>query len=105
MENDDIWFDTYYVFFCCINELMTLGKRAVKLSIHHKSFEPNIGIFFDSDGLIRVEFYSYCLTLDDGSRHHEIESNNILDVVNELKEWVALARFEVKELEDDYGRD
>ena len=92
-------------FMYCVNELMRLGKRAVELSIHYKSFEPNIGIFFASDGLIRVEFYSYCLTLDDGSRHHEIESNNILDVVNELKEWVALARFEVKELEDDYGRD
>jgi hypothetical protein len=92
-------------FMYCVNELMRLGKRAVELSIHYKSFEPNIGIFFASDGLIRVEFYSYCLTLDDGSRHHEIESNNILDVINELKDWVELARFEVKELEDDYGRD
>jgi hypothetical protein len=92
-------------FMYCVNELMRLGKRAVELSIHYKSFEPNIGIFFASDGLIRVEFYSYCLTLDDGSRHHEIESNNILDVVNELQYWVALARSEVKELEDDYGRD
>ncbi len=95
MEDDDIWFDVYYLFFVYIDELMTLGKRAVELSTHHKSFEPNIGIFFDRDGLIRIELYSYCLNLNDCARHHEIESNNIVDVVNKLKEWVEMAKEEV----------
>lgn len=100
-EDNEVWFDTYYTFFIYIDRLMELGKRAVELSTHHKSFEPNLGVFFDSDGLIRIEFYSYCLSLNDGGRHHAIESKNINEVVNELKEWVILAREEVKELEDD----
>ena len=96
-----VWFDTYYRFFIYIDKLMELGKRAVELSIHHKSFEPNLGVYFDSDGLIRIEFYSYCLSLNDRGRHHVIESKNISEVVNELKEWVILAEEEIKELEGD----
>lgn len=97
----EIWIDTYRDFFICIDKLMELGKRAVKLTICHKSLEPNIGVFFDNDGLIRVEFYSYCLDLDDGGRHHLIESNDIDNVVDQLRDWVVMAKIEVKNMEND----
>ena len=89
-----------------INRLMELGKRAVELSDCHKSTEPGITLVFRNDGSYYLEFYSYCLDLQDGGRHHVFDADSFDGLLAGLDRFIAAAENEIKLLEreqSEYG--
>lgn len=77
--------------------LMQLGRRAVDLSDCCKGSEPSFAIRFHNDGMVSVDFYSYCLNLEKGGRHHIAEARTQTEMEQKLAHWIILAEKEVKE--------
>lgn len=79
-----------------INRLMELGKEAVALSDCNKLNEPSLTISFLNDGSVGVDFYSYCLDLQDGGRHHVFHATRSTALLDGLDDLIVKAEAEIK---------
>ena len=72
-------------------DLMDEGRKAVRLNEGGKAAEPRLTLAFESDGSVYASFYSYCLDLEDGGRHHVIQAETLEQLVLGLERmaWVA----------------
>lgn len=80
-----------------IDKLMALGKEAVSLSDSCKFAEPMLTITWDNEGKVFCEFYSYCLNLFDGGRHHYFELKDIGKIICKAQEELKEMRKNNKE--------
>ncbi|HDY88403.1 MAG TPA: hypothetical protein ENH82_09885 [bacterium] len=80
-----------------IHELLRLGHEAVSLSDGHKMNEPSFSMTWQRDGSIDGEFYSYCLDLRDGGRHHTFCATSEKDLLAVLKGFIEDAKKEIQE--------
>lgn len=74
---------------------MLLGKEAVKFNNHCKCFEPSLTLTWENNGTISGEFYSYCLNLEDGGRHHIFEANNEIELEKKLDHFIYVSEREI----------
>lgn len=88
-----------------VQELLELGRDAVKLSSGHKMFEPSMTITWHNDGAIDGEFYSYCLDLSDGGRHHSFGVADEPSLINILQVFIKEAKEEIKKLKEENDED
>jgi len=75
------------------------GHRAKQLAESGKISEPQVTISLDHDGMWALDFYSYCLDLNDHSRHHVAGSLDYDLFVDGLWAMVAMAQRENMETE------
>jgi len=83
-----------------INNLLAEGHKAIALQDTHKMTEPSITITWHNDGSVSGEFYSYCLNLTDGGRHHHFSATGEDDLIKVLNKLTIEAEEELKEIED-----
>lgn len=84
-----------------INRLMELGRQAVELSDVCKANEPSLTINFLNDGSVGVDFYSYCLDLQNGGRHHVFHATHVMGLEIGLHDLIQKAESEVKLLREE----
>jgi len=84
-----------------INKLMELGRQAVELSDVCKANEPSLTISFLNDGSVGVDFYSYCLDLQDGGRHHVFHATRSTALVDGLDDLIIKAEAEISMLKEE----
>lgn len=83
-----------------VQELLRLGRVAKNVSDVHKAFEPSLTITWHEDGTIDGEFYSYCLDLSDGGRHHTFGVADELSLISVLKVFITEAKEDIQKLKE-----
>ncbi len=78
-----------------IEELLQLGREAVSLSDKCKKGEPSLSITWQKNGLISGDFYSFCLELGDGNKHHKFSAHDKETLEKALNNLIKIAKREI----------